>query len=158
MIVQIYHLVPYVPAQCNGALLGTVHEFGTPEYDEFIPPEKRKAGSRAAIVIEVHKVATVSTRFISAGRMRTLSLIPKRHALPPRLCALLYLFGALPLFARSRVVSPSHCTNSNRIAPRSNDGAIPWKSSIISLRPPLPKQPRPTAQTAPTRKVSKPGG
>ncbi|KIJ63999.1 hypothetical protein HYDPIDRAFT_154977 [Hydnomerulius pinastri MD-312] len=37
---------------------GTVHEFGTPEYDALIPPEKRKAGSRAAIVIDVHKVAT----------------------------------------------------------------------------------------------------
>ncbi|KAF8132871.1 hypothetical protein EV363DRAFT_1215468 [Boletus edulis] len=37
---------------------GTVHEFGTPEYDAFIPPASRKAGSRAAIVIDVHKVAT----------------------------------------------------------------------------------------------------
>ncbi|KAH0828564.1 hypothetical protein J3R83DRAFT_2833 [Lanmaoa asiatica] len=37
---------------------GTVHEFGTPEYDALIPPAARKAGSRAAIVIDVHKVAT----------------------------------------------------------------------------------------------------
>ncbi|KAH7890223.1 hypothetical protein F5I97DRAFT_1933628 [Phlebopus sp. FC_14] len=37
---------------------GTVHEFGTPEYDQLIPPEKRRAGSRAAIVIDVHKVGT----------------------------------------------------------------------------------------------------
>ncbi|KAI9567846.1 hypothetical protein HD554DRAFT_840725 [Boletus coccyginus] len=37
---------------------GTVHEFGTPEYDDLIPPASRKAGSRAAIVIDVHKVAT----------------------------------------------------------------------------------------------------
>ncbi|KAN0082809.1 hypothetical protein V8E55_008604 [Tylopilus felleus] len=37
---------------------GAVHEFGTPEYDALIPPANRKAGSRAAIVIDVHKVAT----------------------------------------------------------------------------------------------------
>ena len=45
----------------NDANPGTVHEFGTPEYDALIPPASRKAGSRAAIVIDVHKVATVST-------------------------------------------------------------------------------------------------
>lgn len=38
-----------------------MHEFGTPEYDALIPPTNRKAGSRAAIVIDVDKVATVST-------------------------------------------------------------------------------------------------
>ncbi|KAG2139140.1 uncharacterized protein EDB93DRAFT_1163523 [Suillus bovinus] len=37
---------------------GTVYEFGTPEYDNFIPPTNRKAGSRAIIVIDVHKVGT----------------------------------------------------------------------------------------------------
>ncbi|KAF9237466.1 hypothetical protein BU15DRAFT_48677 [Melanogaster broomeanus] len=37
---------------------GTVYEFGTAEYDALISPEKRKAGSRAAIVIDVHKVGT----------------------------------------------------------------------------------------------------
>ncbi|VDB85091.1 unnamed protein product [Peniophora sp. CBMAI 1063] len=37
---------------------GTVHEFGTPEYDELLPPGKRQPGSRAAIVIDVHKVGT----------------------------------------------------------------------------------------------------
>jgi hypothetical protein len=36
-----------------------VHEFGTPEYDQYISPEKRQAGSRAVIVIDVHKVSTV---------------------------------------------------------------------------------------------------
>ncbi|KAI0668735.1 hypothetical protein C8Q78DRAFT_243201 [Trametes maxima] len=34
---------------------GTVREYGTPEYDELIPPEHRRPGSRAAIVIDVHK-------------------------------------------------------------------------------------------------------
>ncbi|KDQ51343.1 hypothetical protein JAAARDRAFT_41191 [Jaapia argillacea MUCL 33604] len=37
---------------------GTVHEFGTEEYNTLIPPQKRKPGSRAAIVINVYKVGT----------------------------------------------------------------------------------------------------
>jgi len=37
---------------------GTVHEFGTPEYDAKIPPSKRKPGSRSVIVIRVHRVGT----------------------------------------------------------------------------------------------------
>jgi hypothetical protein len=40
-------------------ITGTVYEFGTPEYDYFIPASTRKAGSRAVIVIDVHKVGTV---------------------------------------------------------------------------------------------------
>lgn len=39
---------------------GTVHEFGTPEYDALIPVSDRKPGSRSAIVIDVQKVGTVS--------------------------------------------------------------------------------------------------
>ncbi len=38
---------------------GTVHEFGTPQYAQLIPPEKRLSGSRAAIVVDVHKVGSV---------------------------------------------------------------------------------------------------
>ncbi|EJF58546.1 hypothetical protein BD309DRAFT_929263 [Dichomitus squalens] len=37
---------------------GTVHEFGTRAYEELIPPEKRRPGSRAAIVVDVHKVGS----------------------------------------------------------------------------------------------------
>ncbi|TFK82478.1 hypothetical protein K466DRAFT_500250 [Polyporus arcularius HHB13444] len=37
---------------------GTVHEFGTREYEELIPPEQRRPGSRAAIVVDVHKVGS----------------------------------------------------------------------------------------------------
>ncbi|KAI0735545.1 hypothetical protein C8Q76DRAFT_712734 [Earliella scabrosa] len=37
---------------------GTVHEFGTPEYEKLIPPENRRPGSRAAIVVDVHKVGS----------------------------------------------------------------------------------------------------
>ncbi len=44
-------LILYVP--------GTVHEFGTREYEELIPPEQRRPGSRAAIVVDVHKVGSV---------------------------------------------------------------------------------------------------
>ncbi|OCH88359.1 hypothetical protein OBBRIDRAFT_734635 [Obba rivulosa] len=37
---------------------GKVYEFGTPEYDELIPVTDRMPGSRAAVVIDVHKVGT----------------------------------------------------------------------------------------------------
>ncbi|TDL22402.1 hypothetical protein BD410DRAFT_839844 [Rickenella mellea] len=37
---------------------GIVHEFGTPEYDALIPECSRQPGSRAAIVVEIHKVST----------------------------------------------------------------------------------------------------
>uniref|UniRef100_A0A0W0G3N5 Pyridoxamine 5'-phosphate oxidase putative domain-containing protein n=1 Tax=Moniliophthora roreri TaxID=221103 RepID=A0A0W0G3N5_MONRR len=36
---------------------GTVYEFETPEYNDLIPPEKRKPGSRSVIMVDVHKVA-----------------------------------------------------------------------------------------------------
>ena len=39
---------------------GTVYEFGTPEYLDLIPPDKRLSGSRAAIVVDVHKANSVS--------------------------------------------------------------------------------------------------
>ena len=39
---------------------GTIFEFGTPEYEKLISPENRRPGSRAAIVIDVHKVGSVS--------------------------------------------------------------------------------------------------
>ncbi|KAH7922712.1 hypothetical protein BV22DRAFT_1106485 [Leucogyrophana mollusca] len=38
--------------------IGTVHEFGTPEYQALIPAETRNPGSRAAIVIDVYHVGT----------------------------------------------------------------------------------------------------
>jgi hypothetical protein len=37
---------------------GTVHEFGTPEYNALIPISDRKPGSRSAIIIDIHKVGT----------------------------------------------------------------------------------------------------
>lgn len=43
-------------------LVGTVHEFGTPEYEALVPPETRSPGSRSAIVIDVEKVTAVSIR------------------------------------------------------------------------------------------------
>ncbi|KAI0656849.1 hypothetical protein C8Q70DRAFT_935472 [Cubamyces menziesii] len=46
------------PRICRLFGTGSVHEFGTPEYDKLIPPENRRPGSRAAIVIDVHKVGT----------------------------------------------------------------------------------------------------
>ncbi|KDQ59409.1 hypothetical protein JAAARDRAFT_127292 [Jaapia argillacea MUCL 33604] len=46
------------PRICRLFGRGTVHEFDTPEYNALIPPESRKPSSRAAIVIDVHKVGT----------------------------------------------------------------------------------------------------
>jgi len=37
---------------------GTVHEFGTPEYEKLLPVDVRQPGSRAVIMIDVHKVGT----------------------------------------------------------------------------------------------------
>ncbi|KZV75212.1 hypothetical protein PENSPDRAFT_681178 [Peniophora sp. CONT] len=37
---------------------GHVHEFGTPEYEQLLPPGKRQPGSRAVIVVDVHRVGT----------------------------------------------------------------------------------------------------
>jgi len=37
---------------------GTIHEFGTPEYETLITPEDRRPGSRCAVVIHVDKVGT----------------------------------------------------------------------------------------------------
>ncbi|KAF9783412.1 hypothetical protein BJ322DRAFT_976363, partial [Thelephora terrestris] len=37
---------------------GTVHEFGTKEYTELIPPEKRTPGSRAIIMVDVYQVGS----------------------------------------------------------------------------------------------------
>ncbi|KAF9004549.1 hypothetical protein BDQ17DRAFT_1424401 [Cyathus striatus] len=36
------------------------YEFGTPEYEELLPVSKRQAGSRAVIMVDVHKVGSVS--------------------------------------------------------------------------------------------------
>ncbi|PIL29968.1 hypothetical protein GSI_07879 [Ganoderma sinense ZZ0214-1] len=45
---------PYHPDESS-----TVHEFGTPAYTQLVPPHKRLSGSRAAIVVDVHKVGSV---------------------------------------------------------------------------------------------------
>ncbi|EJD04571.1 uncharacterized protein FOMMEDRAFT_83444 [Fomitiporia mediterranea MF3/22] len=37
---------------------GQVYEYGSPEYNEFIPKETRKPGSRSVIVVDVHKVGS----------------------------------------------------------------------------------------------------
>jgi hypothetical protein len=40
---------------------GTFHELGTPEYAKYITPDLRTPGSRAVIVVDVHKVGSVRT-------------------------------------------------------------------------------------------------
>ncbi|CAE6498312.1 unnamed protein product [Rhizoctonia solani] len=39
---------------------GIVHELGSPRYEELVPPAVRLPGSRAAIEVNIHKVASVS--------------------------------------------------------------------------------------------------
>ncbi len=55
---------------------GTVHEFGTPEYDALIPAVQRRPGSRAAIVIDVRKVSTVRVLLPHAYAYTTLNCLP----------------------------------------------------------------------------------
>ncbi|KAL4063753.1 hypothetical protein J3A83DRAFT_4051357, partial [Scleroderma citrinum] len=88
--------------------IGTVHEFGTPEYDTYIPPEKRKAGSRAAIVIDIHKVAT------SCGFGIPLYKFQSHRSTLERLCDTLEAFDRSP-------ASPSGTTTPS--APKADDSA-----------------------------------
>ncbi|CUA71375.1 hypothetical protein RSOLAG22IIIB_04590 [Rhizoctonia solani] len=46
------------PRICRLFGMGKVYELGSPRYNELIPPEERLIGSRAAVVIDVHKVGT----------------------------------------------------------------------------------------------------
>ncbi|KAF7973125.1 hypothetical protein HWV62_16162 [Athelia sp. TMB] len=67
---------------------GTVHEFGTPEYDALIPPHERKPGSRSAIVIDVHKVGTscgyaVPLYAFQAHRTKLLAFFARREQAGP---------------------------------------------------------------------------
>ncbi|KZV81767.1 hypothetical protein EXIGLDRAFT_685615 [Exidia glandulosa HHB12029] len=39
--------------------IGTVHEFGTPEFERLLPTDKRHISARSAIVIDIHRVSTV---------------------------------------------------------------------------------------------------
>ena len=50
---------------------GTIYEFGTPEYERLIPPEKRLTGSRAAIVVDVHKTGSVCSLHCTRIRAHT---------------------------------------------------------------------------------------
>ena len=75
---------------------GVAHEFGTPEYFALIPVEERLTGSRAAIVVDVHKVASVR---------------PHLSLAEPRTWRLTYRTD-------SRVGGPCPCTRSSRTGPR----------------------------------------
>ncbi|KAF5353892.1 hypothetical protein D9756_007117 [Leucocoprinus leucothites] len=46
------------PRICRLFGKGTVYEFGTPEYDSIMPPEKRQPGSRSVIFVDVYQVST----------------------------------------------------------------------------------------------------
>lgn len=53
---SLFFLTPLTLACRN---IGSVHEFGTPEYNALLPEGVRHAGSRAAIVLDIIKVSTV---------------------------------------------------------------------------------------------------
>ncbi|CAE6451474.1 unnamed protein product [Rhizoctonia solani] len=46
------------PRICRLFGTGKFYELGSPRYNELIPPEERLSGSRAAVVVDVHKVGT----------------------------------------------------------------------------------------------------
>ena len=47
------------PLRRSLTFIGRAIEFGTPEYDRFLPSDVRHPGSRCAVVIDIHKVSTV---------------------------------------------------------------------------------------------------
>ncbi|KAJ3863565.1 hypothetical protein EV359DRAFT_42901 [Lentinula novae-zelandiae] len=55
-ITILFHAFEGPPRICR--LFGSVYEYGTPQYDEYISPGARVPGSRAVIVVDVHKVGT----------------------------------------------------------------------------------------------------
>lgn len=59
------HLCILPPLNIKSWLIGSVHEFGSPEYEALIPLEDRHVGSRSAIVLDIHKVGSVSFFFCS---------------------------------------------------------------------------------------------
>ena len=76
---------------------GTVHEYGTPEYNALISAETRKPGSRAAIVVDVYQVGTVRIRHLGPYPTRRLLTVPYIH---PGLCPRLH----------SPAATQCHCT------------------------------------------------
>ena len=47
---------------------GTVHDYGSSEYNRLIPVASRRPGSRAAIVIDVYQVGSVRSRLLCITR------------------------------------------------------------------------------------------
>ncbi|GAW07933.1 pyridoxamine phosphate oxidase [Lentinula edodes] len=57
-ITILFHAFEGPPRICRLFGIGSVYEYGTPQYDEYISPGARVPGSRAVIVVDVHKVGT----------------------------------------------------------------------------------------------------
>ncbi|KAH0579281.1 hypothetical protein J132_09963 [Termitomyces sp. J132] len=55
-ITVLFHAFEGPPRICRMYGRGTVHEFGTPEYDQLLPLEKRKVGSRSIVMLDIFKV------------------------------------------------------------------------------------------------------
>ena len=114
---------------------GTVYEYGTKEYFALIPPGKRLPGSRAAIVIDVHKANTVRTFPSSCHSLLSCLLLTFRSILPCNL---------------SLAGSQSRCTRSSRSEAPSSHLRTSRRSAIRTLQRALrPTQPKPLSSTTP---------
>jgi len=109
--------LPQLPFLLIPHAAGTVYEFGTPEYDAYIPASNRKAGSRAVVVIDVHKVGTVRP-----SKSFRISQNPRLTLLP------------------SLAASASPCTNLRNTVRRLSGGATNWRAltGVMARRSPRP--------------------
>jgi len=57
-ITLLFHAFEGPPRLCRIFGTGSYHEFGTLEYEAYLPEQKRSPGSRAIICIDIHKVGT----------------------------------------------------------------------------------------------------
>jgi len=57
-ITLLFHAFDGPPRLCRIFGTGSYHEYGTPEYEAYLPAQKRSPGSRAIIIIDIHKVGT----------------------------------------------------------------------------------------------------
>jgi len=52
-----------------------VYEFGTPEYERLLPLDKRQIASRAIIMVDIIKVATVGSFSVQFSMKKALNVI-----------------------------------------------------------------------------------
>lgn len=108
---------------------GVWHEFGTDEYNHYIPKEERLPGSRAAIVVHVHKVGSVRIISLNHSWITHLLLLPARPITDS--AAILTKFR--PTRSPSHVASPYHSINLQAIAHNCWNISTSWRSKMLKL-------------------------